>query len=749
MNDRAPPLVRLTLADAGPDSGSILKALNHPLMSRWIGWRLRILVVLTLAGCLMLLMLAQWVAGQPHLDGVWSDTRQGRIQLVSAQTSELKPYVGKVLGSIAAGGQSADLDDVALVQRSARWLTRDLQRAQQIALHRKLAGIMAHERVILTFDDGANAVVEARGRGFGRLPVTFWLLAACALTLYLASMVVLLAKPSRLNLLYLVMALCQSGNLAFGAVESALDLGMPPALLHVGFSVRCGFDLFSAAAMVHAVSLHPQRLPGAPYFIVGGWGAALIMFALLQAEALGGGWWWLQGAVAVFGFAVVALLAWSYRREPRPLALALRRFGILAVGIWILLTVALGATGTQPWLQTSIASMGSMFWYLALAGLLLLTPFLSRSLQVMREFGLLAAVSTLATLLDLLFVTVFSFGQLVSGAISLFIALGVYLAVRQWLLNRLLGASMTTTERMFEQLYRVAREVEAQPDKTPALLGELLRELFEPIDVQTIQDPVSRTRVTSDGSTMLVPVPALAADEQGHDGSIVLRFAQRGNRLFTTEDTRLTDRIVEQLERAVAYDRAVERGRGEERLRIAQDLHDDIGARLLTLIYKAESPEMEEYARHTLQDLKTLTRGLAAPSHRLSHAAAEWKADLAQRLSAASIEFGWSCEFDEDITLSVVQWSALTRVMRELVSNAIAHSLATQVEISMRLDADTLELKVRDNGIGRGPKNWSHGLGLSGVRKRVKQLGGQVEWAESSPRGIVCSVTVHELSKHR
>ena len=161
---------------------------------------------------------------------------------------------------------------------------------------------------------------------------------------------------------------------------------------------------------------------------------------------------------------------------------------------------------------------------------------------------------------------------------------------------------------------------------------------------------------------------------------VMLAFAQRGRRLFTNEDARLADQVLDQLTRAVAFDAAVERGRREERMRIAQDLHDDIGARLLTLMYQAPTREMEDYLRHTLKDLKTLTRGLAAPNHRLSHAVAEWKADISQRLAAADCELGWSFTYDRDFELSVVQWSALTRVLRELVSNAIAHAKATHVD---------------------------------------------------------------------
>jgi signal transduction histidine kinase len=232
------------------------------------------------------------------------------------------------------------------------------------------------------------------------------------------------------------------------------------------------------------------------------------------------------------------------------------------------------------------------------------------------------------------------------------------------------GSSVLRAERLFEKLYRVVREVEARQRDGPERLAQLLRDLFEPLEVLHIEQRSARSRVLGDGSTLLVPAPGIAtAKDPAVETSIALRFAGRGRRIFTRDDARLTDRVVQQLRRAVAYDQAVERARSEERARIAQDLHDDIGARLLTLMYKAQSPEMEDYIRHTLKDLKTLTRGLAAADQRLSHATAEWKADIGQRLTAAQIELSWSFSYDNDIVLSVVQWSALTRVLRELVSN--------------------------------------------------------------------------------
>ena len=131
----------------------------------------------------------------------------------------------------------------------------------------------------------------------------------------------------------------------------------------------------------------------------------------------------------------------------------------------------------------------------------------------------------------------------------------------------------------------------------------------------------------------------------------------------------------------------------------------------------------------------------------LSHAAGEWKAELQQRLAQVGIELEWQAEFDRDVELGVGQWSALTRVLRELVSNAIAHSHASRVWIRLALKEDRLELVMRDDGTGRSPRSWSQGLGVGGVRKRVLQLGGEVEWREADPCGIECRVGVANWSR--
>jgi signal transduction histidine kinase len=733
--------------DSALDSALIDRSFDKEPLSRWMGWRLRLLVVAALLGCLAILLLARALGDTPQLPASWHVGEQQRLELMSSSDPLLKPHEGSALVAlVSSSGQRIELEALTL-WRSTRWLIDDTQRERHIAMQQGVASALQQGKVSLVFTQGETVEITPQARGIGSLGPMFWLLCGLSLAMYLVAMVVMLARPTLRNLLYTTATLCQAGKLGLMAIESSMGLALSLPTPLVNLQAHTALDLVTGAAVMHATALHPRRLPAAGTIGWLVWAGATGLLWHLNQDTTRAAWWWLQSGVATLGLGAVALLTWSHTIEPHPFAIVMRRFASLGVGAWVALTLAFAWSAHHPLLQQQIAVLGPTLWSVFLGSLLVLLPFLSKSQQVMREFSLLAAISTIATALDLLFVAAFSLGQFASLTLALFLSLGLYSGARQWLLNQLRHQNVITTERVFEKLYRIAREVEAHPERTSNLLTQLLRELFQPIEAGVIDKPCPATRVSGNGSTLLIPVPDLPHSDALEHATIVIRFAHHGHRLFTTEDARLAERVVEQLRRAVAFDQAVEQGRNEERLRIAQDLHDDIGARLLTLMYKAQSPEMEDYVRHTLQDLKTLTRGLAAPNHPLSHAAAEWKADLTQRLNAAHIALGWSFSADCELSLSVVQWSALTRVMRELVSNVISHSQARRVDIEFLLEGDRLDLSVSDNGVGRAPQAWSHGLGLGGVRKRVKQLGGEVEWREVDGGGICCRVCIRQLSR--
>ena len=710
------------------------------LLGHWVGWRLRGLVALTLAACLAIFGWMRWLADSPHLPLQLERDAAGQLILTASTLPALAAHIGQPLQAMvdARGQPLVPVHNTPAA--SPRWTRDDPERMSLVQAHHRLQEAAAVGPVTLQWGDAGRSRTQLallpRGlEGLGWWP---WPLAALALLVVMIGAVVALSRPHISNLLYLLCCVCQGGGVLFLAAGMATGQGLPARLVALDMPLRAAFDIISACAALHAVLLYPQRLRHARWAALALWGLGAAVLVAVASGQMSYGWWWLQALMLACAVAGVVLTTFVRRSSPNPVANLAAWLAIAALVIISVVTCWAALLGDITPLFDAVVVGAS----LGLAGLLL-APFLLRSREAMREFVLLAGISTVAASLDVLFITVFSLGPFTSLTLVVFVALGLYAAARQWLFDKLLASQALTTERIFEQLYRAAREVQAHPERHAQQLAALLRDLFEPLEVQRWLQPVSRARVAAGGALLLVPVlgPDSAQGPQDRK-ALMLRYARRGQRIFTREDARLADRVVEQLRRAVAYDLAVERGRSEERQRIAQDLHDDIGARLLTLMYQAPNPEVEDYVRQTLKDLKTLTRGLAAGEHLLSHALAEWKADLAQRLAAARVELDWSARFDDDLRLNMVQWSAITRVLRELVSNTLHHSRATQVSVRLSLTAQSLHLVVADDGMGGDPQAWSQGLGLGGVRKRVKLLGGQVQWRQGEPRGIVCEVHV-------
>ncbi|MDE2277509.1 MAG: sensor histidine kinase [Burkholderiales bacterium] len=189
----------------------------------------------------------------------------------------------------------------------------------------------------------------------------------------------------------------------------------------------------------------------------------------------------------------------------------------------------------------------------------------------------------------------------------------------------------------------------------------------------------------------------------------------------------------------------VEQVTERERKRIAADLHDDLGAKLLTIVHTSESERISTLAREALEEMRLSVRGLTGRPVRLTDALGDWRAEVVSRLRQAGIEGEWDAPDDLPQTLSARAYVQTTRILREATSNVIKHSGATQCAVSAGLAEGYFELVVRDNGDGIVPEldgRLDRGHGLASMKSRAKQLQGQC-LVESGPGyGTVIRLTV-------
>ncbi len=190
----------------------------------------------------------------------------------------------------------------------------------------------------------------------------------------------------------------------------------------------------------------------------------------------------------------------------------------------------------------------------------------------------------------------------------------------------------------------------------------------------------------------------------------------------------------------------VEKVTERERKRIAADLHDDLGAKLLTIVHTSESERISTLAREALEEMRLSVRGLTGKPVRLIDALGDWRAEVISRLGQAGIEADWSAPHEElPQTLSARAFVQTTRILREAVSNVIKHSGATHCSLSCEITDGDVVIVVRDNGDGIPMEldgRLDRGHGMASMKHRAKQLQGQC-LVESGPGyGTVIRLTL-------
>ncbi len=173
-----------------------------------------------------------------------------------------------------------------------------------------------------------------------------------------------------------------------------------------------------------------------------------------------------------------------------------------------------------------------------------------------------------------------------------------------------------------------------------------------------------------------------------------------------------------------------------ERERIARDLHDLIGhtfsainvkAQLATKLVESNAPkasieikEIEQISRTALTQVREAVSGYRQRdlATELVHARV-----LLDSLDIQVIE---AVAPIETLGLSQQQNRALAYIVRELSTNIMRHSQASSCQISLQRQAQHTVLRISDDG--QADKVPTEGAGLQGIRERIQQLGGEVDY---------------------
>lgn len=207
----------------------------------------------------------------------------------------------------------------------------------------------------------------------------------------------------------------------------------------------------------------------------------------------------------------------------------------------------------------------------------------------------------------------------------------------------------------------------------------------------------------------------------------------------------------------------------DERRRIARELHDSLGQYLAaakiqvgTMALGARNGKNGKNGKVEKQSLdevqNTLDRAIAE-TRTLSHLLHPPLLDAAGLASAATwyVEgFGkrsgiqTSLTLPEDLgRLSMAVETALFRIMQEALTNVHRHSGSKRVDITVTRTESLVALVIRDFGKGMNDETLEQfklsgtkvGVGLAGIRERLKELGGTFQ-IESSPEGTTLTASI-------
>jgi two-component system sensor histidine kinase UhpB len=207
---------------------------------------------------------------------------------------------------------------------------------------------------------------------------------------------------------------------------------------------------------------------------------------------------------------------------------------------------------------------------------------------------------------------------------------------------------------------------------------------------------------------------------------------------LTTAFNDMIDRL--ETERRESARRALN-AQEDERLRVARELHDEVGQRLTAVMLQLDDQAAREEVRAALQEVRDISRRLRP------EALDDLGLAAALRSLITSLEQRTGLHVDRDIhtpgRLSSEQELVAYRIAQEALTNALRHGNGAQVRVQLHSHDGGTVLVVEDTGPGVAA-DAVDGTGIRGMRERAVLVGAQLDLRAPTGGGMRVRLVLEE-----
>jgi len=632
---------------------------------------------------------------------------------------------GTVITSVAAGGDRIVLERTDLTGQvdGSFGPFADYQRFMD--RQGRLADMMRQPQI--TFADTAGRAwtiqPQPSGRPIRSLGIDFWIGMVVGAFAWLIAAAIFAFRPRETAARYVLLSgVASLLFIPIGPIYTARELGLPETAFYlINGANFLGGSLYAAATFA-LMLYYPKRL--VPGWV--GWTVIAVFLAWYAAQAIGlfpdltfaRRFLVLCALLGAFGLSAIH---WRLSRRD-PVARAALGWFVLS---WVLVVAVFGLLILAPQMfgvDTEAAEPYAFLMFLLTYGGLAVGIMRYRLFELGAWWGrIMAWTLALALLaaLDMLFLVGLQLSAEISLSVALLICGLVWLPVRGWISERVLHRRRTDDRDVFEGLVQVG--LSAQPQDQLAGWVEVLKRRFDPLRLD-VAEPHEPTGLGADGLALVTP--ALAGLP-----SLRLEYAHGGRALFSPADEEQARALTDMLRFVFDSRDSYERGVAGERKRIAGDIHDNLGATLLSALHSRDGERKDRYIRETLADLRSIVTEPTGPDAGLAETLAASRKEMSERLHARGLTLDWPLDAApaDGVDSKVAQ--SLRAMLRELTNNILKHAQAQTVRVRLDADGPNLVLTVEDDGKGFDAATVAKGAGLDGLQDRAARHGGTVEWS--------------------